>query len=58
MTNNVMATYSKEVGGDYPVWIKKGDNLRGGGLVNGPTFLQTLECCKKVQWLSSTVSAS
>lgn len=34
MTNNVMATYSKEVGGDYPVWIKKGDNLQGGGLVN------------------------
>jgi hypothetical protein len=32
-TNNVISTYSKTVGGDYPVWIKRGDNLQGGGLI-------------------------
>lgn len=32
-TDNVMSTYSKEVGGDYPVFVRKGANLHGGGLV-------------------------
>ena len=32
-TNNVMATYSKTVGGDYPVWIERGSVLQGGALI-------------------------
>jgi hypothetical protein len=37
-TNNVISTYSKEVGGDYPVWIKRGDNLQGGATIKLADF--------------------
>lgn len=37
-TNNVISTYSKEVGGDYPVWIKRGDNLKGGATIKLADF--------------------
>lgn len=37
-TNNVIATYAKTVGGDYPVWIERGDNLQGGALINAADF--------------------
>lgn len=40
-TNNVMSTYSKTVGGDYPVWIERGDNLQGGALINAADFPDT-----------------
>lgn len=40
-TNNVISSYSKTVGGDYPVWIKRGDNLQGGGVINASDFPDT-----------------
>ena len=40
-TNNVMATYSKTVGGDYPVWISRGDNLQGGAKIATTDFPDT-----------------
>ena len=40
-TNNVIATYAKTVGGDYPVWIERGDNLQGGALINAADFPDT-----------------
>jgi hypothetical protein len=40
-TNNVIATYTKTVGGDYPVWIERGDNLQGGGLIKAADFPDT-----------------
>lgn len=40
-TNNVMSTYSKTVGGDYPVWIERGETLQGGALINASDFPDT-----------------